>query len=112
MLQTGVIEPELPLPPNNDGLYVTRPIDKYEPPSQVNDKGFFNPDSMQPVRKKFPANPSTHRDMRDINMDLTGEELKKIQAGPVIIDFGKVFVKSRISRTFQVKNDLRNTLSV
>ena len=44
-------------------------------------------------------------------MELKGEELKKIQAGPVQIEFGKVFVKSKISRTFHIKNDLRNTIS-
>jgi hypothetical protein len=44
-------------------------------------------------------------------MDLNGEDLKKIQTGPVCIDFGKVFVKSTISRTFHVKNDLRNAIS-
>ena len=44
-------------------------------------------------------------------MDLTGEELKRIQAGPVEIDFGKVFIKSEISRTFHIKNDLRTAIS-
>ena len=31
MMETGIMEPELALPPNLDGLFVTRPIDKYEP---------------------------------------------------------------------------------
>jgi len=44
-------------------------------------------------------------------MELTGEELKRIQAGPVEINFGKVFVKSKISKTFHIKNDLRTSIS-
>ena len=79
MMQTGIIEPELNLPEAADGLFVTRPIDKYEPFSTAaNEKGIFNPDPLQPMKRKFPPQPQTHRDIRDINMELKGEELKKI----------------------------------
>lgn len=44
MMETGVIEPELPLPPNTDGLFVTRPIDKYEPLKGAN--SLFCPDPL------------------------------------------------------------------
>jgi hypothetical protein len=57
MMETGAIEPTLPLPPNVDGLFVTRPIDKYEPLLTLNDKGIFSPDPLQPVRKRFPQLP-------------------------------------------------------
>lgn len=63
------------------------------------------------MKKKLPSQPQTHRDIRDINMELKGEELKKIQAGPVRIDFGNVFIKSKIWRTFHIKNDLRSAIS-
>ena len=35
----------------------------------------------------------------------------KIYAGPVFIDFGPVFVKSTISKTFTIRNDLRTAIS-
>lgn len=111
MMHTGICEPELSLPDAADGLFVTRPIDKYEPLSSANEKDIFKPDPLQPMKKKLPSQPQTHRDIRDINMELKGEELKKIQAGPVRIDFGNVFVKSKISRTFHIKNDLRSAIS-
>jgi hypothetical protein len=111
MMETGMMEPGLGLPPNQDGLFVTRPIDKYEPLQSANEKTIFKPDPTQPMKKRFPAAPLTHRDIRDINMELQGEELKKIQAGPVEIDFGRVFIKSKITRTFHIKNDLRSSIS-
>jgi len=30
------------------------------------------------MKKKFPAQPVTHRDIRDVNVELQGEEMKKI----------------------------------
>ena len=47
MMHTGIMEPELNLPEAADGLFVTRPIDKYEPFSTAaNEKGIFNPDPL------------------------------------------------------------------
>lgn len=43
-------DPELP--EYCDGLFVTKPIDKYEP--FTNQKKLFQPDPMQPMRKAFP----------------------------------------------------------
>jgi len=36
----------------------------------------------------------------------------KIFAGPVYIDFGSVHVKSKMTRSFLIRNDLRNSISV
>jgi len=36
----------------------------------------------------------------------------KVLAGPKSIDFGTIYVKSRVSKTFTVKNDLRTTIKV
>lgn len=63
------------------------------------------------MKKAFPQEAQTHKEKREVAMELTGEELKKIQAGPVEIDFGNVFVKSEIARTFHIKNDLRTSIS-
>jgi len=46
MMETKMMEPGLALPPNTDGLFVTRPIDKYEPMQDVNEKAIFKPDPM------------------------------------------------------------------
>ncbi|CAD8092149.1 unnamed protein product [Paramecium primaurelia] len=105
--ETDENDPELP--EYCDGLFVTKPIDKYEP--FTNQKKLFQPDPLQPMRKAFPQEAQTHKEKREVAMELTGEELKKIQAGPVEIDFGNVFVKSEIARTFHIKNDLRTSIS-
>lgn len=45
-------------------------------------------------------------------MELSAEMLQKIEAGPVRIDFGVIYIKSRMSKSFFVKNDLRTSISV
>lgn len=56
MMDTAIAEPGLALPPNQDGLFVTRPIDKYEPVPDEK-KRPFAPDPLQPMKKRFPAQP-------------------------------------------------------
>jgi hypothetical protein len=76
MFEANMNGTELALPRACDGLFVTRPIDRYEPIASItHDKGLFKPDPTLPVKKKFPSQPVTHRDIRDINMELKGEEL-------------------------------------
>ena len=50
--------------------------------------------------------------MRDVHLELDGEELQKIFVGPKVIDFGSVYIKSKVTKTFTVKNDLRNSIKV
>jgi hypothetical protein len=63
------------------------------------------------VKKKWHSQPINHKEIREIGMKLAGEQLQKIFAGPVFIDFGAVYVKSTMKKSFTVRNDLRSTIS-
>ena len=116
MIENGIVEPKLHLPEAKDTLYVTIPIDKYEPakPTKLIDGKLkqFNPDPNTINKKKFPNEPKTHSEIRDTSMELSSEMLQKIEAGPVRIDFGVIYIKSKMTKTFFVKNDLRSSISV
>ncbi len=45
-------------------------------------------------------------------MVLTGDQLCKISAGPTEIDFGNVYIKSKMTKYFTVRNDLRTCIAV
>jgi len=109
--QGGESDPKLGLPETKDNLYVEKPIGQYEP-LRVSQSLAFNPDPNAPLRKKFPSESKSHKEIRDTNMELTGEMLQKVFAGPKVIDFGMIFVKSTMTKTFSVRNDLRNAIMV
>ena len=84
-MESGLEPPKLALPPDNDPLYVEKPIGKYEPQQQnVNrnrkDKG--GADENRIIRKKWKAEANTQAEIRDCMVELTGEQLQKITAGP------------------------------
>lgn len=111
LLDTNIRPPTMGLPEMRDQLFVTKPIGSYEPHIEEATK-MFHPDPLAPVRKYFPTQPLTHKEIRDIALELSGEQLQKVLVGPVKMDFGEVYVKSRKTMTFHVKNDLRNSIMV
>jgi hypothetical protein len=50
--------------------------------------------------------------VRDCGIELSGEQLQKINAGPQRINFKTVFVKSSTAKSFIVTNDLRQHVYV
>ena len=110
--------PHLSLPDQVDALYVEKPIGNYEPQNNVankrikraNEVGGANDNRI--IRKKFKSEPTTQAELRDCSEELTGEQLQKINAGPQIIDFKTVFVKSTTTKSFIVTNDLRQHIHV
>ena len=92
-------------------LFVTMPIDTYEPYKQ-DDVRTFEPDPNIPIKKKFSSEPKNHSEIRDVTTSLSGLQLQKIFAGPIHIDFGNVYVNSEMVKTFRVRNDLRTAISV
>lgn len=82
-----------------------KPIGDYQslnPGEQSN----FNPDPNQKIRKKFSHEFRSFAEENNCNMDLTGEMLQKIFAGPKLIDFGIVFIKSVSDKYFHVNTYL------
>jgi hypothetical protein len=71
-----------------------------------------NNDEDKIVKKKFKAEPQTQSEIRDCEIELTGEQLQKITAGPQKINFKNVFVKSTSTKSFIISNDLRQHIYV
>lgn len=94
-----------------DNLFVKKPIDKYEPVISMQSQQ-FNPDPCLKPKKKYPNEPKSHTEIRDVALELSGENLQKIYAGPTELNFGSMYVKSREKRTFWVRNDLRSSIKV
>lgn len=104
----------LQVPAEVDPLYVEKPIGKYEP-SQSNLTRLRHrreADQDRVVKRKWKAEPQTQAEVRDCSIELTGEQLQKINAGPQQINFKTVFVKSSTAKSFIVTNDLRQHIYV
>ena len=106
----GLESPRLHNPDEEKFLFVTKPIGNYEPAEDLMNKLFLPDPNMR--CKPLPSKPSTHFVMRDINLTLDGHMLKKIHAGPKIIEFGEMFIKSMGEKFFFVRNDMKNAISV
>lgn len=86
-------------------IFVLKPVKNNEPNNLRSLGGKFIPD-LKLVLKEFPSTPKDYEEIRQLSEKLTGEKLMRIQVGPTEIDFGKIFVNSTVSMSFQVKNDL------
>lgn len=93
-----------------DTLFVTVPIDNYEPYRQ-DDVRTFEADPNVIIKKRFHGEPKNHSEIRDVSLSLSGLELQKVFAGPIKIDFGTIYVNSEVSKTFSIRNDLRAAIS-
>jgi hypothetical protein len=101
----GLDSPRMHLSKGIDQLFVVKPLGKYEPYDRTNDPDAkFDPNVAQ---RMLPSIPKTHGVVREIGQTLTNEMLRFIQAGPKIIDFGKVFIMSKTDKYLTIKNDLR-----
>ena len=115
--------PRLKLPEPKDTLWVIKPIGQYEPiymEENIKKAIGKTPDDMpdEIENKKLSNNnqtgeiPRTHQEIRECNLELTGEDLQKIQVGCKELNFGQVFKNSEKSQTFWVKNNHRNYIFV
>ena len=102
-------EPKFEFVQEVDPLYVEKPIGKYEPTATNLDRMRARKQQADNriVKKKFKAEPTTQNELRDCQVELTGEQLQKIIAGPQKINFKNVFVKSETTKSFNISNDLR-----
>ena len=77
--------PNLPIPNQVDSLYVEKPIGEYEPYPHFKARKRFGADGDQGpriIKKKFKAEPSSQTELRECALELSGEQLQKINAGP------------------------------
>jgi len=127
--------PKLRLPEPKDQLWVVKPVGKYEPIyMNENIKKIIGktPDDMPEEKKvetkklinlfrnnnKFNGEnkpgdiPRTHQEIRECSLELSGEDLQKIQVGVKELNFGQIFKNSENSKTFWIKNNLRTHIFV
>lgn len=73
----------------------------------------FYEETFEKLKLKFlPDKPLNVEEEKSISRKLTGHELSKIIVGDTIIDFGKIFVKSKAYSFFNIKNNLRSSIAV
>jgi hypothetical protein len=105
MMNSGLVEPVPSISKEAPVLFVLKPVKNNEPNNLRTIGGKFNPDPKLFIRE-FPAAPKDYEEARQLSEKLSGEKLMRIQVGPTELNFGKVFVNSSVSLSFQVKNDL------
>ena len=101
--------PQYALPNPHEPLFVTKPLGQYEPPI-LQKMETFKPDPNKPMKVTYPSEPRSQTELRDTSRDLTPEELQKIFAGPTTIDFGSIYIKSRVKKYFSIQNQLRSCI--
>ena len=126
--------PKLRLPESRDKLWVIKPIGQYEPiylednikqsigktpedmPNEAykqNKKNLLNIYRKNKIiEEKTGDIPRTHQEIRECSLELTGEELQRIQVGSKELNFGQIFKNSENSKTFWMKNNLRTHIFV
>ena len=127
--------PKLRLPEPKDKLWVVKPIGQYEPiymEESIKQSIGKTPEDMpnekyRENKKKlinlFRKNkiiednktgdiPRTHQEIRECSLELSGEELQRIQVGTKELNFGQIFKNSENSKTFWMKNNLRTHIFV
>ncbi len=107
--------PKMFLTATNDPLWVVKPIGKHEP-AAIDTKRMIEYETMDSKRQyrkqPFDPRPKGEEQSAHCNAELTGEDLQKIAAGPITIDFGNLFVNSEEVRYFSVRNDLHQFVMV
>jgi len=105
-------EPKFDLVKDVDHLYVEKPVGKYEPSTASLARIRAKKDLTRIVKKKYKPEPQTQQEQKDCSVELTGDQLQKITAGPQKIPFGPRFVKSSTTKGFNISNDLRQNIYV
>lgn len=107
--------PRFNLPEAKEHLWVVKPIGKYEPISTIDTidtkRQVLDPD-VKPPEKLPDLVPKTHKEKKDCEMELSGEDLQKIQIDTKDLIFGDVFKSSDMSKTFWIKNNLRSHIFI
>ena len=123
LMGNRLVSPLLKLPVPQDTLWVVKPIGKYEPiyleesTQKSIGKTPDDPPEDFSVFKKNKENitgeiPRTHQEIRECNLELSGEDLQKIQVGSKELKMGQIFKNSEKAQTFWVKNNHRNFIFI
>lgn len=106
--RSGMTSPTPALPKMNDELYLKNPLDSTGRAKRTGgrhrEEQFHDPDRL--FKKKYKSKPTVQAEMRDCVLTLSSADLLCVSAGPKVIDFGRVTVKSTVVKSFSIINDL------
>merc|ERR1719399_485822 len=97
------------IPPEK--LWLQRQVDDDSTTHGVTGIRFIH-DENRFVKKKFKAAPTTQAEVHDGSVKLEIWQLQLISTGPKILDFGTIYVKSVVTKSFTVFNDLPQAILV
>lgn len=99
---------QLELPSEKDGLFVIRPVDRYQPfkktlayRSRLREESCVSQPRLQP---------RNHKEAEQVEMHLTGEQLKSIRTSCSSINFGRLFINSVAQQPFYLINELMTSI--
>jgi len=103
-------EHPLKLKPGNQQQYLQLP--PVEPMHISKNKKMQIMDPLQAVKEVFPSQPHQPQDIHNCQKTLSAQELQRINAGPKLIDFGSIYVKSTEHQTFWIRNETAQAIFV
>ena len=108
--RAGLRSPQPNMPQTADPLWLERPMD--EDGGAPRRRVRVPADDNRLIKRKFKPSPTTPAEVRDIDADLTPDNLKDIVAGPKNLEFGRIVVRSVVSKSFAVGNNLAQSILV
>ena len=112
MIDTKINRQQIALPQVTEKLFVTKHINDYEPWVDTNKREKFNRSSTEPPRQILPDTPVNYNHRRDINAELSPEELSLIEVMANTVEFGDIYIKSKESRYFWIRNLTKKAVSI
>ena len=110
--RSGMVSPTCPLPKTVDELWLEIPLDAGKGKRKKGKRGInmYDPDRL--ITKKFKPKPKTQTEIRDCATTLTSSQLLLVTAGPKVLEFGRVCIRSKTTKCFAVTNDLSQNVLV
>lgn len=94
-----------------DKLHLERALDDDSAAEGVTGHRYMH-DENKLIKKKYKAGPTTQAEVRECSASLETWQLGLISFGPAVLDFGNVYVKSTVVKSFSVFNDLPQAILV
>ncbi|CAE7358857.1 CFAP47 [Symbiodinium natans] len=94
-----------------DRLHLERALDDDSAARGVTGHRYMH-DENKLIKKKYKAGPTTQAEVRECSASLENWQLGLISVGPGVLDFGNVYVKSTVVKSFSVFNDLPQAILV
>mmetsp|Transcript_140642 Transcript_140642/g.244902 ORF Transcript_140642/g.244902 Transcript_140642/m.244902 type:complete len:2974 (-) Transcript_140642:636-9557(-) len=108
----GLKSPEPRVPRKQEPLWLDGSTGDEKGEGQLRPKKRHKFDENRPIKKKFKPSPTTLNEQRECKMVLSPKDVAEVVIGPKVLDFGKVTVGSRNTKSFFVSNDLKTNIQI